>query len=111
VKSSTLSVDGQPMSALMSREPFRSVVAEQRIGTIRPAFPVLVTHSTLDDVIPYAVGRQMARSWCGTGANVRFSPNVAPLHVGGIVPQTVEALPFFEARFAGLPQVSNCWLL
>lgn len=111
VKSSTLSADGQPMSALMAAEPFRSIVEAQRIGTIRPTVPVLVTHSVLDDVIPYAVGRQMARSWCSKGANVRFSSNVAPLHVGGIVPQTAEALPFFEARFAGIPQLSNCWLL
>ena len=111
VRSSTLSVDGRPMSELMAQEPFRSIVESQRIGTTRPAFPVLVTHSTLDDVIPYAVGRSMARSWCGRGANVRFSPNLAPLHVGGIVPHTAEALPFFEARFAGLPQVSNCWAL
>ncbi len=109
VKSSTLSADGRPMSELMAREPFKSIVEAQRIGTIKPTVPVLVTHSALDDVIPYAVGRQMARSWCGKGANVYFSTNVAPLHVGGIVPQTVEALPFFEARFAGLPQLSNCW--
>ena len=72
---------------------------------------MLVTHSALDDVIPYSVGKQMAKSWCGKGANVFFSTNVAPLHVGGIVPQTVEALPFFEARFLGLPQISNCWLI
>ncbi|PKH43493.1 Secretory lipase [Nocardioides alpinus] len=111
VKSSTLSANGQPMSTLMAAEPFRSIVESQRIGTIRPTVPVLVTHSVLDDVIPYGVGRAMARSWCGKGANVRFSSNVAPLHVGGIVPQTAEALPFFEARFAGLPQLSNCWLL
>ena len=25
--------------------------------------------------------------------------------------QTAEALPFFEARFLGLPQLSNCWLI
>jgi pimeloyl-ACP methyl ester carboxylesterase len=111
VRSSTLSASGRPMSELMAVEPFRSIVEAQRIGTIRPTVPVLVTHSALDDVIPYAVGKQMARSWCGKGANVRFSTNVAPGHVGGIVPQTVEALPFFEARFAGLPQVSNCWLV
>ena len=111
VKSSTLSASGRPMSELMAVEPFRSIVEAQRIGTIKPTVPVLVTHSALDDVIPYAVGKQMAKSWCGTGANVRFSTNVAPGHVGGIVPQTAEALPFFEARFAGLPQVSNCWLL
>lgn len=111
VKSSTLSYNGQPMSTLMAAEPFRSIVAAQRIGTIKPRVPVLVTHSALDDVIPYSVGKQMAKSWCGKGANVFFSANVAPLHVGGIVPQTVEALPFFEARFLGLPQLSNCWLI
>lgn len=111
VKSSTLSANGQPMSALMAVEPFRTIVEAQRIGTIRPTVPVLVTHSLLDDVIPYAVGKQMAKSWCGKGANVYLSSNVAPGHVGGIAPQTVEALPFFEARFAGLPQISNCWLI
>ena len=111
VKSSTLSYNGQPMSTLMAAEPFKSIVAAQRIGTIKPTVPVLVTHSALDDVIPYSVGKQMARSWCGKGANVFFSTNVAPLHVGGIVPQTAEALPFFEARFLGLPQLSNCWLI
>lgn len=111
VKSSSLSANGQPMSALMGVEPFKSIVEAQRIGTIKPAFPVLVTHSALDDVIPYSVGKAMARSWCGKGANVYLSTNVAPLHVGGIVPQTAEALPFFEARFAGLPQISNCWLI
>lgn len=111
VKSQTLSANGQPMSALMAQEPFHTIVEQQRIGTIKPRVPVLVTHSVLDDTIPYAVGRQMAKSWCQKGANVRFSSNVAPLHVGGMVPHIAEALPFFEARFAGLPQLSNCWLL
>ena len=106
-----LSASGQPMSELMKQQPFASIVASQRIGTIKPTVPVLVTHSALDDVIPYAVGKQMAKSWCGKGANVRLSTNVAPLHVGGMVPHVAEALPFFEARFAGLPQLSNCWLI
>lgn len=111
VRSETLSANGQPMSALMGMEPFRSIVEAQRIGKIKPAFPVLVTHSRLDDTIPYAAGRGMAKSWCGKGANVRFSSNLAPLHVGGMIPHAAEALPFFEARFAGLPQLSNCWLI
>lgn len=111
VRSETLSADGRPMSELMGQDPFRSVVAAQRIGTTRPSVPVLVSHSTLDDTIPFAVGRAMARSWCATGANVRFSPNAAPLHVGGIVPFAAEAQLFWEARFAGVPQVSGCWLL
>jgi pimeloyl-ACP methyl ester carboxylesterase len=111
VSSSTLSANGQPMSELMKVEPFTSAIHDQRIGTIKPQVPVLVTHSTLDDTIPYAVGRAMAKSWCGKGANVRLSTNVAPLHVGGMVPHVAEALPFFEARFAGIPQLSSCWLI
>jgi pimeloyl-ACP methyl ester carboxylesterase len=110
-QSSDLSADGRPMSELMKRQPFAPIIEAQRIGTIRPTVPVLVTHSALDDTIPYGVGKQLARSWCGKGANVYFSTNVAPLHVGGMAPHIAEALPFFEARFAGLPQLSNCWLI
>lgn len=111
VRSETLSIDGQPLSALMTREPFASIIEAQRIGTIKPTVPVLVSHSALDDVIPYAAGKAMAKSWCSKGANVRLSTNVAPLHVGGIVPHAVEAQLFWEGRFAGLPQISNCWLI
>ncbi|MDT0185236.1 lipase family protein [Microbacterium sp. ARD31] len=110
-RSQDLSADGRPMSELMEQEPFASIIEAQRIGTVKPTVPVLVTHSALDDTIPYGVGRAMARSWCGKGANVHFSTNLAPAHVGGMVPHVAQALPFFEARFAGLPQVSNCWLL
>lgn len=110
-RSENLSADGRPMSELMKQQPFASIIESQRIGTVRPTVPVLVTHSALDDTIPYGAGRAMARSWCGKGANVYFSTNLAPAHVGGMVPHIAEALPFFEARFAGLPQLSNCWLL
>lgn len=110
-RSEDLSADGRPMSELMKAEPFRSVIESQRIGGVKPAAPVLVTHSALDDTIPYGVGKQLARAWCTKGANVYFSTNVAPLHVGGMVPHVAEALPFFEARFAGLPHWSNCWLI
>jgi pimeloyl-ACP methyl ester carboxylesterase len=111
VRSETLTKDGATISSLMTREPFASIIAAQRIGNIKPTVPVLVTHSALDDTIPYSAGRAMAKSWCSKGANVRFSTNVAPLHVGGMVPHVAESLPFFEGRFAGLPQLSNCWLI
>ena len=99
------------MAELMQDEPFRTVVEQQRIGTIRPTVPVLVDHSRLDDTIPFAVGRGMARSWCSKGANVRFEANLAPLHLGGMLPHWAADGVFWEARFAGLPQLSNCWTL
>lgn len=109
VRSETLTKDGQGVGALLDTEPFKSIIAAQQIGTIKPKVPVLVTHSAVDDVIPYAAGQTMARSWCSKGANVRFSTNVAPGHIGGIFPHVAESLPFWEARFLGLPQLSNCW--
>ena len=108
-RSEELSATGEPMAELMKAEPFRTIVEEQRIGTIKPRVPVLVTHSRLDDTIPYAVGRSMAKSWCRAGANVRLASNVAPLHVGGMLPHWAQDGLFWEARFAGLPQLSNCW--
>lgn len=111
VRSETLSADGRPISTLMQEQPFASIIDAQRIGRIKPTVPVLVTHSALDDTIPYPQGRAMARSWCAKGANVRFSTNAVPTHLGGMVPHISESLPFFEARFAGVPQLSNCWAL
>lgn len=108
-KSEDLSVDGKPLSELMKREPFKTVIAQQRIGTIKPTVPVLVDHSLLDDTIPYAVGKDLAKSWCRKGANVRLESNLAPLHVGGMLPHWAQDSLFWEARFNGLPQLSNCW--
>ncbi|MFW5469360.1 lipase family protein [Knoellia sp. CPCC 206435] len=110
-RSETLTRDGRSFTAYLAEEPFASVVADSRIGRTRPSVPVLVAHSGLDDVIPYAVGRRLAKDWCAKGANVRLSTNVVPLHVGGVAPSSAESYAFFEARFAGLPQVNGCWAI
>lgn len=110
-RSSDLTKDGRSLTELAAAEPFRSIVADQRIGRLKPTVPVLVTHSALDDVIPYAVGRRLASDWCARGANVAFSPNITPTHVGGAVPSFAKQFAFLEARVAGLPQVSDCWWL
>lgn len=109
--SSDYSADGRSFAQLIQQQPFASILADQRIGRIKPSAPVLVSHSVLDDVIPYRTGKQLAKDWCARGANVRFSTNAVPLHVGGMVPAAAEAFSFFEARFAGLPAISNCWAL
>jgi pimeloyl-ACP methyl ester carboxylesterase len=109
--SKTLSADGRPMAEIMKAEPFKSIIEAQRIGTIKPNVPVLVDHSLLDDTIPHKLGKDMAKSWCKKGANVRFVSNVAPLHVGGMLPHWAQDSLFWEARFSGIPQLSNCWTL
>lgn len=110
-KSSDYTADGRPLSATMDEEPFRSILADNRIGRRTPTAPVLLTHSALDDTIPYSVGKQLAKDWCGKGVNLRWSPNLGTAHVGGMIPHSAEALPWFEARFAGIKQPGNCWTL
>ncbi len=100
-----------PLTSYFGQAPWAGILEDNRIGKIKPTVPVLVSHSTLDDTIPYAVGRAMAKSWCAKGANVYFSPNISPGHLGGMANHVAESQEFFAARFAGLPQWSNCWTL
>lgn len=107
--SKDFTVDGAGLAELIQRAPFKQMIADQRIGTLKPNAPVLVTHSRLDDVVPFPVAEQLVRDWCAKGASVRFSPNITPLHVGGMLNNATEVYGFLEARLLGLPNVSSCW--
>ncbi|WP_116046156.1 lipase family protein [Amycolatopsis palatopharyngis] len=107
-RSADLTKDGRPLAAYLNEEPYASRVAEQRIGERKPDVPVLVVHSALDDIVPYAQGRQMAREWCAQGATVQFSTSLVPSHIGGAIRAYPEALAWLEGRFAGKPAPDNC---
>lgn len=112
VKSKDLTQNGQPITDLLTTAPFASIVADQKIGSgRRPSVPTLITHSALDDVIPYKTGKQLAQRWCAQGARVQFDTNFAPTHVGDYVASLPSFYTFLEARFAGLPSLSSCWRL
>ncbi|MGX7824704.1 lipase family protein [Actinokineospora sp. 24-640] len=111
-RSATLTADGRPLTDLLStNEQFKAMVGEQLIGRLKPAVPVVVSHSVLDDVIPYGVGRKVAADWCAKGATVAFLPNLAPTHVGGAVAAYPAVFAWLEGRFAGRPAPNNCWAL
>jgi alpha-beta hydrolase superfamily lysophospholipase len=107
-RSSDLTVSGRPLTAFLSRPDIAAALAERRLGRARPTVPTLVAHSGLDDVVDYAQGRDLARSWCGQGARVRFQTLLTPTHVGGAVAGFPNAFAFLEGRVAGLPFVSTC---
>lgn len=108
---SRLTVSGQKMSSLLDVPAVKAVVAEQKIGNGRaPKVPVLLSHSVLDDVIPYSQGRQLAKRWCGAGAHVYFDTTAGATHVGGYAAAIPQAFLFLERRFAGAPAAGNCWL-
>ena len=103
--------DGAGLAELITRAPFKQMIADQRIGRIKPNAPVLITHSLFDDVVPHRVGKQLATDWCNKGGNVRLSTNATPLHVGGMLNHATEIYAFLGARFSGMPAASSCWRL
>ncbi|WP_409495714.1 lipase family protein [Amycolatopsis sp. cmx-11-12] len=107
-----LTKDGRPVSAYLEQEPFRGIVAANRIGTLEPAAPVLVAHTPNDDVIPSSIGKQLGKDWCAKGANVRYQdiPSFSPVfsHVLGISSAQGDAANWLSERFAGKPATGNC---
>ncbi|MEU3764117.1 lipase family protein [Amycolatopsis keratiniphila] len=111
-QTSSLTKEGKPVSAYLAQPPFDAIVAENRIGTVKPAMPVLVEHSPMDDVIPAAVGKQMAKDWCGKGANVQwkelttFTPFFS--HALGMMTASGDATEWLKSAFNGQAGGGNC---
>lgn len=81
---------------------------ESDLGTRRPDAPVFLYHGTLDELIPYGVGKQLRTDWCAKGAEVRWAPIPLGEHVVGAVAGAVPAADWLAGRFAGKPAHSNC---
>lgn len=108
----TMTKDGQPVSAYLDKAPFDKIVAENQIGNIKPAMPVMVQHSAMDDVIPVAMGKQMAKDWCGKGANVQWKdlPSFSPFfsHALGMMTAPGDATAWLKSVFNGQAGSGNC---
>ncbi|MEC3982097.1 lipase family protein [Amycolatopsis sp. H20-H5] len=107
-QSASLTKDGRPLTAYLGEEPYKSRVGEQLIGKLKPTAPVLIVHSALDDIVPYAQDRTLARTWCSAGVRVQFSTTLVPTHVLAAVRAYPEAFAWLDARFSGAPAPSNC---
>lgn len=111
-QSSTLTVAGQPVSSFLNVAPFSTIVAENRVGDLKPAAPTLVEHSALDDVLPQAQGKQLAQGWCAKGANVQFKdiPAFLPflVHLSAASTAATNAATWLDGRFRGTAATPNC---
>ncbi|MCO4251956.1 lipase family protein [Pseudarthrobacter raffinosi] len=106
-----LTVSGQKLSSLLELPELKTVIAAQKIGNGRASqVPVLLSHSVLDDVIPYDQGRQLAKRWCAAGSSVYFDVTAGATHIGGYAAAIPQAFIFLERRFSNRSAVSNCWL-
>ncbi len=103
-----LTSDGRPLTERLKRAPWDRIVADQQLGKRKPAVPVLLSHSALDDVVPQQVGKNLAADWCRRGATVRFAGNVVPGHIAATEATSADGLPWLADRFAGRTAPSTC---
>ncbi|MEV3903838.1 lipase family protein [Mycobacterium sp. NPDC050551] len=100
-----------------TREPFKGLFEQQRIGRLKPAAPVLIVSNRYDPLVPHEPAAQMGRDWCALGADAEFFTNEQPPlfnklivnHAFPIVVDAHRALEWVEARLIGGPPTApNC---
>lgn len=115
-RSTAWTTDGRSLGDIIETEPtLKAFLAEQRIGTLRPASPVRVATGTADDLVPHAQTRELAVAWCAKGAAVTYKPVVLlPLgrsllnHFAPLLADQGEAISWLTDRLDGKPAASNC---
>ncbi|MGW0459328.1 lipase family protein [Streptomyces tendae] len=108
---------GQSISDVISAEPvLQTFLAEQRIGSLKPAGPVRVATGTSDDLVPHGQARRLAVDWCGKGAQVTYVPVLLPgvgsgllNHFAPLLTDQGSAISWLTDRLSGEPAGSNCW--
>jgi alpha-beta hydrolase superfamily lysophospholipase len=98
-----LSVDN-----LMNLEPWRTLLAENTIGTMPPEIPVFLAQGTADNTITPAVTAGYKNKLCAAGSRVRFVwlPGVGHGLTGR--DSADAAVAWMADRFAGVPSPNDC---
>ena len=104
------------LNELISNDPFKSLLAAQRVGNIKPEGPVYISHNRWDPLIPYQAARQTAADWCTMGADVEFWTNEQPplfnkTDMNNLLQPYVDgeqSMAWVTDRFNGAPTTPNC---
>ncbi|MGV0833994.1 lipase family protein [Mycolicibacterium thermoresistibile] len=97
-------------------EPFKTILATQRVGNVKPTGPVYFTHNRWDPFGPYLSARATAADYCAMGADVTFWTNEQPplfnkLSINAFLPTFVDgerSMAWVTDRFNGVPTTPNC---
>ncbi|MEU8777358.1 lipase family protein [Streptomyces sp. NPDC048606] len=91
-----------------ARADWRGRLDEQRAGRQRPAVPVRLYHSRLDDVIPYRVGTGLKDRLCGLGASVDWDTYLVPTHIAAFYAAAPATVGWLADRIEGRPVENDC---
>ncbi|MFI5983910.1 lipase family protein [Streptomyces sp. NPDC051555] len=92
----------------LSQPDWQARLNQSRLGGSAPAAPVYQYHALGDELIPYAVGKQLRADWCAKGADVDWTTIWIGGHVTGAISQSLAAGNWLADRFAGRPTTGNC---
>ncbi|MFI6043604.1 lipase family protein [Nocardia sp. NPDC051321] len=116
--SNSLTKDGRSMAQVLEADPRTAQVLEKMtLGRTGPTAPIMLVTGSNDDLVPPADPRQLARTWCGTGATVDLVDLPLPMVLpGSIIGHTVnspivglaDGQRWLNDRFNGVAAPSTC---
>lgn len=113
----SLTKNGLTPLEILAKEPeLQKYVEMQRIGTLKPAAPVLIVTGIYDDAIPVGQAKELGAAWCAQGANVTVIedafPELAPRtvlnHGAPMLTNVIKVLDYLEDRVNDVPTTGNC---
>ncbi|PXX70967.1 acetyl esterase/lipase [Nocardia tenerifensis] len=113
VVDNVLAGQGKSLSQLVIRDPLASPewqrrLAEDRLGTRAPQFPVYLFHATNDEIVSFELGKQLRADWCGSGVSVEWHAIPGANHILAAAVGGNAALDWLGHRLAGQPTQGNC---
>jgi pimeloyl-ACP methyl ester carboxylesterase len=93
---------------LLARPEWQAAFARSRLGGTAPAVPILMQHGLLDEVIPYAIGKNLRDQYCAKGVTVEFQTYPLADHILGALLTAPGAITWLTDRFTGTPATTNC---
>jgi triacylglycerol lipase len=101
---------------MASTDPLKTLLANQRLGNLKPKGPIFMAHNRWDSLSPYQSARDTAIDWCAKGADVTFWTNEQPpllnkMSVNSLIQPYVDGertIAWLTDRFNGVPTTPNC---
>ena len=101
---------------MVKAEPFKTVLATQRLGNEKPTGPVYFEHNRWDSFGEYQAVRATANDYCARGGDVTLWTNEQPplfnkLSLNSFLPAFVDgerSMAWLTDRFNGIPTSPNC---
>jgi acetyl esterase/lipase len=95
-------------SNLTSIEPWRSLLAQNTIGTLPPSLPIFLAQGDADTTIEPAVTRDYMSKLCAAGSRITYLTLPGVGHGTAAMKSALAAIAWIADRFARAPAPDNC---